>query len=138
MQEIDHSTEIEYGCVSGYTLKGNTRNTCINGNWQSLVPECKLLCPSADIMDVALKSECFVEVNNTMASIDCSKPVESNSIANIICQPGYEKRLITLTCGSDGRWCPPQPFCGDRTSIDSTILEPLKTPKNDLKIGKIK
>lgn len=107
---------IEYKCDDGYTLKGNKRNVCVNGQWQTAVPECKRLCNPDDLISVTFVANCFHNEN----SVSCYQYVEPGTLARVNCNRGYKSASDSqqiLSCGIDGKWFP-QPLpcvqtCGE-------------------------
>ena len=56
--DITHGQTLTFKCVQPYTLVGSRQMTCVDGEWDSVLPECKGNCIS--IMGRLL---CYLEGN---------------------------------------------------------------------------
>lgn len=130
-QEVDNLTEIEYNCIIGFVLKGSNSNTCLNGDWQNNVPECKLHCSSTELCREEFIVNCYYIEGENLESTECQTLSESDTIAIIDCHRGFNSSngiQQTLTCGNDGRWHPAPSTCNEHLLDDlelSTTLQPI-------------
>lgn len=97
---------ILYNCTQNHYSNGVQRNWCVNGVWQSPTPMCVPKC--SPIIGVTISASCFTRDRDYEEPHKCESPSEPGTVAQVVCQAGYERSgtMQTIACDANGRWSP--------------------------------
>lgn len=109
---FDFGDDVEYTCMRGYELIGESRFDCgIEGKWSGDAPECvPVRCPNAP---TPIAHATYISISANVNDIDEVLPNTVNDVKNAVCDEGFEffgDESVT-TCSWTGEWTPLEVTC---------------------------
>ncbi|XP_067369007.1 complement factor H-like isoform X2 [Channa argus] len=147
-KEYLHDSEVTYQCRQSYTIEGNNKITCKNGEWQNVDITC------TNVTYVAADKPTDTNMRPALTVVSCEPPPDGLTIENlpedqehtlpehrieISCPQGTRLNGSSqLTCGENGQWDNPFPTCEKEcivTSVSSGVAITQHQQGDKLSIG---